>query len=78
MEKENLECGPEESGDNEEKSDLPSIKRLRLRGDWSDTGPNAMPESDRDAEESERGKIMFVIVTVLTLEEHHFTKLESK
>jgi hypothetical protein len=25
----------------------PPIKRLRLRGDWSDTGPDARPESDR-------------------------------
>ncbi len=22
------------------------MKRLRLRGDWSDTGPNARPESE--------------------------------
>ena len=25
----------------------PPIKRLRLRGDWSDTGPNARPEQER-------------------------------
>ena len=25
----------------------PPIKRLRLRGDWSDTGPHARPESER-------------------------------
>lgn len=25
----------------------PPIKRLRLRGDWSDTGPNARPERER-------------------------------
>lgn len=24
----------------------PPVRRLRLRGDWSDTGPNAMPESE--------------------------------
>lgn len=24
----------------------PPMKRLRLRGDWSDTGPNARPESE--------------------------------
>jgi hypothetical protein len=24
----------------------PPVKRLRLRGDWSDTGPNARPESE--------------------------------
>ncbi|KAK6170174.1 hypothetical protein SNE40_018634 [Patella caerulea] len=30
----------------------PPIKRLRLRGDWSDTGPNARPERERMQEES--------------------------
>ena len=25
----------------------PPTKRLRLRGDWSDTGPNARPERER-------------------------------
>ncbi|CAL8400621.1 unnamed protein product [Boreogadus saida] len=28
----------------------PSAKRLRLRGDWSDTGPLARPESERDGD----------------------------
>ena len=28
----------------------PPIKRLRLRGDWSDTGPNARPERERGDE----------------------------
>ena len=28
----------------------PPIKRLRLRGDWSDTGPNARPERERQQE----------------------------
>ncbi|XP_069129102.1 DDB1- and CUL4-associated factor 6-like isoform X2 [Argopecten irradians] len=32
----------------------PPIKRLRLRGDWSDTGPNARPESERQAQGSEQ------------------------
>ena len=27
------------------------MKRLRVRGDWSDTGPNARPESERTTEE---------------------------
>jgi nuclear receptor interaction protein len=27
------------------------MKRLRVRGDWSDTGPNARPESERDQTE---------------------------
>lgn len=26
----------------------PPVKRLRLRGDWSDTGPRARPESERE------------------------------
>ena len=25
----------------------PPVKRLRLRGDWSDTGPHARPQRDR-------------------------------
>ncbi|XP_062906822.1 DDB1- and CUL4-associated factor 6 isoform X1 [Mobula hypostoma] len=28
----------------------PPVKRLRLRGDWSDTGPRARPESERERE----------------------------
>lgn len=24
----------------------PTLKRLRLRGDWSDTGPQALPERE--------------------------------
>ncbi|KAJ8315334.1 hypothetical protein KUTeg_007484 [Tegillarca granosa] len=28
----------------------PPVKRLRLRGDWSDTGPNARPESERQSD----------------------------
>ncbi|XP_046688667.1 DDB1- and CUL4-associated factor 6-like [Homalodisca vitripennis] len=27
-------------------SGLPPVRRLRLRGDWSDTGPDARPERD--------------------------------
>ena len=34
----------------------PPIKRLRLRGDWSDTGPEARPESQ--SESSSRGNLM--------------------
>ena len=32
----------------------PPIKRLRLRGDWSDTGPQARPERER----GETGKLL--------------------
>ncbi|XP_064594963.1 DDB1- and CUL4-associated factor 6-like [Liolophura sinensis] len=35
-------------GSNDTNPRQPPIKRLRLRGDWSDTGPNARPESERD------------------------------
>lgn len=33
------------SGKRERKSP-PPVRRLRLRGDWSDTGPDARPERD--------------------------------
>ncbi|KAM6438570.1 DDB1- and CUL4-associated factor 6 isoform 5-T5 [Rhynochetos jubatus] len=32
----------------------PPVKRLRLRGDWSDTGPRARPESERERDESDK------------------------
>ncbi|XP_054274371.1 DDB1- and CUL4-associated factor 6-like isoform X1 [Macrosteles quadrilineatus] len=46
------EYSVEASGDEEEEeaskpmSGLPPVRRLRLRGDWSDTGPDARPERD--------------------------------
>ncbi|KAM9485039.1 DDB1- and CUL4-associated factor 6-like isoform 9-T10 [Salvelinus alpinus] len=38
----------------------PPVKRLRLRGDWSDTGPRARPESERerDGEQSQNVSLM--------------------
>uniref|UniRef100_A0AAR2LYG4 Ddb1 and cul4 associated factor 6 n=1 Tax=Pygocentrus nattereri TaxID=42514 RepID=A0AAR2LYG4_PYGNA len=30
------------------RQEQPPVKRLRLRGDWSDTGPRARPESERE------------------------------
>ena len=30
----------------------PPVKRLRLRGDWSDTGPGARPERERQTGET--------------------------
>lgn len=33
---------------NNSSEDLPPVKRLRLRGDWSDTGPQARPEADEE------------------------------
>lgn len=35
------------TADDESTSRAPPVKRLRLRGDWSDTGPTARPERDR-------------------------------
>lgn len=31
---------------NKPSSGLPPVRRLRLRGDWSDTGPDARPERE--------------------------------
>lgn len=48
------EGGGQENGafsNNDRKRSLP-LKRLRLRGDWSDTGPNARPESEAASTES--------------------------
>lgn len=36
----------------------PPPKKLRLRGDWSDTGPEARPESDSDGGRRESGHLM--------------------
>ncbi|XP_039601107.1 DDB1- and CUL4-associated factor 6 isoform X3 [Polypterus senegalus] len=36
------------SDDKREELRQPPVKRLRLRGDWSDTGPRARPESERE------------------------------
>lgn len=33
---------------NDSSEDLPPVKRLRLRGDWSDTGPQSRPEADEE------------------------------
>lgn len=35
-------------------SSTPPMKRLRLRGDWSDTGPNARPEREMRGESQQR------------------------
>lgn len=32
---------------NMENNSEPTLKRLRLRGDWSDTGPQAVPQGER-------------------------------
>ena len=32
----------------------PPVKRLRLRGDWSDTGPHARPERERQETPTDR------------------------
>ncbi|XP_068125295.1 DDB1- and CUL4-associated factor 6 isoform X2 [Hyperolius riggenbachi] len=36
------------SGQRQEEVRQPPLKRLRLRGDWSDTGPRSRPESERE------------------------------
>ena len=41
--------------DQPELSRQPPFKRLRMRGDWSDTGPNARPEAERNSEGINRG-----------------------
>ncbi|KAM4608961.1 DDB1- and CUL4-associated factor 6 isoform 2-T2 [Polymixia lowei] len=50
--------GPSEERREELKQ--PPVKRLRLRGDWSDTGPRARPESERerDGEQSPNVSLM--------------------
>ncbi|XP_026869896.2 DDB1- and CUL4-associated factor 6-like isoform X2 [Electrophorus electricus] len=37
-----------ELAESKRKEHQPFVKRLRLRGDWSDTGPRARPESERE------------------------------
>ncbi|EDO31720.1 predicted protein, partial [Nematostella vectensis] len=59
---------PGSNGENDHSSSSPQrsnlpLKRLRLRGDWSDTGPNARPESEATSTESnlmQRMSDMFV------------------
>ncbi|XP_071114016.1 DDB1- and CUL4-associated factor 6-like [Haliotis cracherodii] len=46
--------GMSESTSSDTTSRQPPIKRLRLRGDWSDTGPNARPERERIQDETGR------------------------
>lgn len=36
----------EDEGSTKSPCGLPPVRRLRLRGDWSDTGPDARPERD--------------------------------
>lgn len=37
-------------------SRAPPVKRLRLRGDWSDTGPGARPERERQTNNTAAGE----------------------
>ena len=46
-------------------SNLPPVKRLRLRGDWSDTGPNARPENEQDREENNTSIIIIIIIKIV-------------
>ncbi|XP_053310308.1 DDB1- and CUL4-associated factor 6 isoform X2 [Spea bombifrons] len=47
-------------GQRREEVRQPPVKRLRLRGDWSDTGPRARPESERerDGDQSTNASLM--------------------
>jgi len=46
-----------EAGSSPPQSRPPPVKRLRLRGDWSDTGPDARPERER----TQPGMIEFIL-----------------
>jgi len=46
-----------EAGSTPPPSRPPPVKRLRLRGDWSDTGPDARPERER----TQPGMIKFIL-----------------
>ncbi len=49
-------------GSNQQSSNLPPMKRLRLRGDWSDTGPDARPENEeQEAREEATGEILIFV-----------------
>jgi len=39
------------------------VRRLRLRGDWSDTGPDARPERE-GGRRSGRGRLRFIILYI--------------
>ncbi|XP_056157262.1 DDB1- and CUL4-associated factor 6-like [Lampris incognitus] len=47
--------GPSKDLKNEPRQ--PPVKRLRLRGDWSDTGPLARPESERERDGGARSEV---------------------
>lgn len=42
------------------------VRRLRLRGDWSDTGPDARPERE-GGRRSGTGKLIFLILHIYIL-----------
>ena len=42
----------------------PPVKRLRLRGDWSDTGPEARPESERSQPGEWTHQIYFQVFSI--------------
>nr|XP_042906226.1 DDB1- and CUL4-associated factor 6 [Parasteatoda tepidariorum] len=66
--------GPSTSSDPDNDSGLsfrgrPLMKRLRIRGDWSDTGPNARPESEAREllpENTSRNSIVRTMTDILT------------
>ena len=51
----------DEAGNGAEAGVQPPTKRLRLRGDWSDTGPNARPERERTDDQGKAKKKKIVL-----------------
>lgn len=48
----------------DDSSALPSVKRLRLRGDWSDTGPHARPGNEQDNDDNNTSMYNHVILWI--------------
>jgi hypothetical protein len=45
----------------------PPVKRIRLRGDWSDTGPDARPERDRSQQGEMRQDLLCLEVASIKI-----------
>ena len=57
---------PEVDLDEPVTQNIPPVKRLRLRGDWSDTGPNARPEVEQENQESNSGTYETIFIGPVT------------
>ena len=60
MQKETRTRGTEGTRKEKQSPSLPPMKRLRLRGDWSDTGPNARPETEQETQDNNNSKNLFL------------------